>query len=261
MTSPAPSGLSTGIRLLLVGVIVAALAGAAGLWYVFLRPSGPAAVLDPTAAPTRSAASAGPAASSAASSAASPVAASTAAGGAPAGGVAGTWTVRAGSDTFVGYRVQEQLASIGGNTAVGRTGTVTGSFTLEGTTVTAATFTATLTGLTSDERGRDGRVQDALNTRQFPTSTFVLSTPIALGSIPADGQEISATAKGKLTIRGVTRDAEFQLTAKLTGATLTIKASTQFAFADYSVPKPQAFAVLSIADTGTLETQLTLAKG
>jgi polyisoprenoid-binding protein YceI len=160
----------------------------------------------------------------------------------------------------VGYRVQEQLASIGGNTAVGRTGAVTGTFTLDGTSVTAASFTATLSGLTSDDRGRDGRVQDALNTRQFPTTTFVLSSPIALGSIPADGQEITATAKGKLTIRGVTKEVEFQLTARLSGGALVVKASTQFAFADFSIPKPQSFLVLSIADTGTIEAQLTLAR-
>lgn len=245
MTSPAQSGLSSGMRALFLVVLVAAIAGGAGLWYVFLRPAGPAAVIDPSAAPGSSAAPG----------------ASAAAGGTPAGGVAGTWTVQPGADTFVGYRVQEQLANIGAATAVGRTGAVTGTFTLDGTSVTAASFTATLTGLKSDDSGRDGRVQDALSTRQFPTTTFVLSAPIALGSLPADGQEVTASAKGKLTIRGVTRDVEFRIVAKLSGATLTVRAATDFAFVDFAVPKPESFRVLSIADTGTIEAQLTLAKG
>lgn len=240
MSSTAPSGLSNGLRALFLVVLVAAVAGGVGLWYLFLRPAGPAAVLDPSAAPGASTAAGG--------------------GGTLVGGVAGTWTIKSGTDTFVGYRVQEQLANVGGNTAVGRTGAVTGTFTLDGTSVTTGSFTATLTGLKSDDNGRDGRVQDALNTRQNPTTTFVLSSPIALGSVPADGQEITATAKGRLTIRGVTKDVEFKVTAKLSGATLTIKASTDFAFADFSIPKPQSFMVLSIADTGTIEALLTLAK-
>jgi hypothetical protein len=52
------------------------------------------------------------------------------------GGVDGRWTVDTaigavadGSGTFVGYRVQEQLATIGATEAVRRTSSVTGSIT------------------------------------------------------------------------------------------------------------------------------------
>jgi polyisoprenoid-binding protein YceI len=138
---------------------------------------------------------------------------------------------------------------------------VAGSLTLEGTSVTTAAFSARLAGLTSDDRGRDGRVTDALNVRQFPTATFVLSSPIGLGSIPADGQEITLTGAGKLTIRGVTRDVLFPLTAKLSGGTLTVKGALEIRFADFSIPKPSSFSVLSIADTGTIEVQLQMTRG
>ncbi len=69
------------------------------------------------------------------------------------GEIAGTWTLDTSigsfddfSGSFVGYRVQEELAGIGGQTAVGRTPDVTGSLTIEGTTLSAAQVTADLTG-------------------------------------------------------------------------------------------------------------------
>jgi polyisoprenoid-binding protein YceI len=243
--------------LLLAGLLLAAAAGAGGLWYVFLRPAGPAPVLgSPGASPT--ALSTIPAASGVA---VSPGATTSAGSGA---GVA--WNVDPSigsfgdfSGSFVGYRVQEELVNIGGNTAVGRTPDVTGSLTLDGATVTAATFSAQLSGLRSDDSRRDGRVDEALNVRQFPAATFVLGTPIQLGSIPAEGQEIRVTAAGKLTIRGVTRDVQFPLTATLRGGgALTVKGALEIAFADFSIPKPTAFSVLSIADTGTIEVQLQM---
>ena len=259
MTAPATSSRSNGLRLLFVGVFLAALAGGAGLWYLFLRPSGPAAVIDTTAVPTNQAAASPAPASPNASGAGGP---------APAGSLSGTWTVNSGigkfsdfSGSFVGYRVQEQLASIGAATAVGRTPDVTGTFTLEGTNVSAAQFSAKLAGLTSDERGRDGRVSDSLNTRQFPAATFVLGSPISLGSLPTDGQEVKVTASGKLTIRGVTKDVQFALTTKLSGSTLTVKGSVEIRFDDFGIPKPSAFTVLSIADTAIIEVQLQLTKG
>ena len=83
--------------------------------------------------------------------------------GSETGGIAGTWTVDPTvgsfddfSGSFVGYRVQEELASVGATEAVGRTPDVTGTLTVDGTTITAAEFTADLTTLQSDEGNRDG---------------------------------------------------------------------------------------------------------
>jgi polyisoprenoid-binding protein YceI len=244
--------------LLIAGLLLVAAAGVGGLWYLFFRPSGPPPVLDPG--------SASPAATAAvATAAATPGTGSTSA-VATGSGVA--WKVDASigsfndfSGSFVGYRVQEELVNIGGNVAVGRTPDVTGSLTLDGSTVTSATFTAQLARLTSDDNRRDGRVDESLNVRQFPNATFVLSTPIQLGSVPADGQEIKATASGKLTIRGVTRDVQFPITATLKGNVLTVKGALEIQFADFRVPKPTAFSVLSVADTLTIEVQLQMTKG
>jgi polyisoprenoid-binding protein YceI len=251
---------------LLAGLLLAVAVGAGGLWYLFLRPSGPLPVLDgshgASAAPT---ASGSEASRSPATAAPAQTPGTSMAGG--SGGLTGAWEVdpsigsfRDFSGSFVGYRVQEQLVNVGGNTAVGRTPNVSGTLNLAGTTVPSASFSAQLSGLTSDDSRRDGRVDDALDVRQHPAATFVLGMPIELGSIPAAGQEIKATASGKLTIRGVTRDVAFPLTAALNRDVLTVKGSLEILLADFGVPKPSSFLVLSIADNATIEVQLQLTR-
>src|SRR6266542_5450712 len=65
-----------------------------------------------------------------------------------------TWKVS--SDSVVGYRVTEVLFGQG-NVAVGRTNSITGSMSVSGTTVTAATFTVDMTTVSSDQSRRDGQ--------------------------------------------------------------------------------------------------------
>lgn len=265
MTTPsANSSGANAMRIGIGGIILAIVAaGAFGLWYIFLRPSGPAAVGEaslvvPSRAPATS--SGGSSAATASSASSSSVALS--------GGIDGTWNIDTSigsfsdfSDSFVGYRVQEQLAGIGGNTAVGRTPAVSGSLTIAGTKVTAVTIEADLTGLKSDDNRRDGQLShQGLETSTYPTATFSLTSPIDLGSVPADGTEISVTATGKLTLHGQTKDVQIPLKAKLSGSTIVVTGSLDVAFADYGMSKPNSFAVLSIADTGTLELQLFFTK-
>ncbi|MFI5226286.1 MAG: YceI family protein, partial [Candidatus Limnocylindrales bacterium] len=216
-----------------------------GLWYLFLQPSGPAAVGDASLAPIPSTAA----------GSSVPLA---------SGGLAGTWSVDTSigsfsdfSDSFVGYRVQEQLASIGANTAVGRTPSVSGSMTIDGTTVTAGTVTADLTQLKSNDDRRDGQLNhQGIETSTFPTATFTLTSPIDLGSVPADGQQVKVTAKGQLTLHGVTKDVEIPLTAQLSGSIIEVAGSLPITFSDYGIQAPTSFAVLSVADSGTMELQL-----
>jgi polyisoprenoid-binding protein YceI len=228
---------------------VAAIAGGAfGLWYVFLRPAGPPPVSVGSPAPTTSTAdpagTPGPAAS--------------------LGDLAGTWNVDTtigseadNSQTFVGYRVQEELAGIGGNTAVGRTSDVTGSLTLEGTRITAVEITADLTTLRSDDDLRDGQLgRQGIQTSQFPTSTFKLTQPIELGSLPTEGQTVTATAIGDLTLHGVTKSVQIPVSATLSGGIVTVTGSIDIVFADYGVEPPSSFKVLSIDDHGVMELQL-----
>ncbi len=276
MTStPAPS--RRGLILAIVLIVVLAVAGG-GTWYLFFRPAGPAPVslgssTPATAAPTEAATRAAgasdapatdpPASDAPTESAPGP---STAAGG---DGIAGTWTVDGSvgsfddfSGSFVGYRVKETLASIGATAAVGRTPDVTGSITIDGTTITAAEFTADLTGLKSDDDRRDGQLnRQALETGQFPTASFTLTSPVDLGSAPAEGATVDVTATGDLTLHGVTRSVQIPLQARLAGGAVTIAGSLPVAFADYSITPPSSMIVLSVEDNGVMELQLQLTRG
>jgi polyisoprenoid-binding protein YceI len=263
--SPAPASgsgdrmLRLGIGALVVGIL---LVGAFGIYYLFLRPAGPAAVADATLPPVSTAAptevtSTEPGAATAAPSSAAP-------GGGTTTGIDGTWTVDPSigsfsdfSGSFVGYRVQEELAGIGAQTAVGRTPDVTGSMTIAGTAVTAATLEADLTTLQSDDQNRDGQLRrQGIQTGQFPTATFTITEPIELGSIPADGQEIEVTAKGQLTLHGQTQAVEVPMKARLSGDVITVSGSIPIVFADYGIQKPESFKVLSVDDHGVMEFQV-----
>jgi polyisoprenoid-binding protein YceI len=252
--------LSIGLGLFLVGLLAA---GAAGFSYLFLRPEAPAAVGLSDASPT-------PATETAGTSAGSQPTASTATGSSAISGqgLDGTWSVDATigsfsdfSGSFVGYRVDEELANVGAATAVGRTPDVTGSLTLEGATVTAVEITADLSTLQSDKSQRDGQLRrQALETDTYPTATFSLTKPIELGSVPSEGELIQVTAAGDLTIHGETRSVEIPLEARVSGDVVTVTGSTEIAFADHGISRPVSFAVLTIADHGTMEFQLQLTR-
>lgn len=266
-TKPASSRRGPILAIVLIGIL--AVAGG-GIWYLFLRPSGPAPVSLGSASPATAApASAAPASTNPASG--TPGATAVAGASAVAGGdgIAGTWTVDASvgsfddfSGSFVGYRVKETLASIGATEAVGRTPDVTGSVSIEGTAITAAEFTADLTTLRSDSDRRDGQLRrQALETDQFPTATFRLTSPADLGSVPAEGATLDVTVTGELTLHGVTKPVQIALQARLAGGVVTIAGSLPIAFADYSITPPSAGIVLSVEDRGVMELQLQLTRG
>lgn len=275
MTSPMPAEKTSTRPTLLrrrwlaigIGVVVLALlaGGAMGFAYFFLRPAAPAAVGLSGASPTPSTAATIEPSTDPVASPTTPAASSATTGG----GLDGTWNVDPSvgsftdfSGTFVGYRVDEELANVGAATAVGRTPDVSGSLTLEGSAITAVDISADLSTLQSDETRRDGQLKrQALETDTYPTATFSLTQPIDLGSEPEDGQVIQATATGDLTIHGVTKSVEIAVEARLSGDVVTVTGSIDILFADYGISRPTSFAVLTIADHGTMEFQLQMTKG
>jgi polyisoprenoid-binding protein YceI len=230
-------------------VVVAAVAG--GLYW-YLRDDSPSAV-DLSA--TRDAISDGTATGSGGTAL-----------GSEAGGIEGVWTVDTAvgefsveadtTATFVGFRVQEELSSIGSTTAIGRTPEVSGMIEIAGTAVTAAEITADLTGIVSNESRRESAIQRSLDTGTNPEATFVLSAPIELGDGAATGELVQATAGGQLTINGVTNEVEFAIEAQLVEGMVLVTGSTEIVFADYGVETPTAPIVVSVEDNGIVELQL-----
>jgi polyisoprenoid-binding protein YceI len=187
---------------------------------------------------------------------------------APAGGIEGTWGVDTSvgeftlddttTATFVGFRVEEVLNSIGSTTAVGRTPEVTGEVTIDGNTLTSAEVFADLTTIVSDESRRDDSIQRALNTSANPEATFVLTEPIELGEGAAAGDLVTLAAVGDLTINGVTNPVDITLEAQLVDGAILVTGTAEVSFADYGVTAPTSPAVLSVEDHGVVEVQLWL---
>jgi polyisoprenoid-binding protein YceI len=171
--------------------------------------------------------------------------------------LAGTWTLAADSESFVGYRVQEELAGFGTFTAVGRTQGVEATMEFDGSAITDVQVTADLTGLTSDNSMRDGQLKrQGLQTDTYPTATFVLTQPIELDGVPEDGETVEATAVGDLTLHGVTRSISIPVEGQFTNGYAAIVGTLDINFADYGIEKPTSARVLSIEDRGVMELQL-----
>ena len=170
------------------------------------------------------------------------------------GDPSGVWQVSA--DSQVGYRVDEVL--FGQNvTAVGRTNAVVGSIEISGSEVTAAKFEVEMTTVTSDEPKRDAqfvsRIMDTLN---YPTSSFVLDSPIAL---PADATNtsVSHTARGTLTLRGTAKNVELTVVSSVQDGRIVVVGEIPVVFSEWGIPNP-SIPGISTEDTGILEFNLVL---
>jgi polyisoprenoid-binding protein YceI len=165
-----------------------------------------------------------------------------------------------GTGTFLGFRIDEELTTVGATTAVGRTPQVEGALRLDGDVLAAATIVGDLTALTTDIRQRDGRAQRAMNTATHPTSTFELTSPIALGTEPAPDERLQVDATGELTLNGVTQPVTVRIEAILlgTGDRLLVTGRFDVLLSDHELVAPSAPIVVSVADTATIEFQLYL---
>ncbi len=221
-------------------VVAAIAAGGYGLWYILIGATAPAAVSEASQVIPDGVSVPAPATFD------------------------GSWQVNQSlgsikdfSSSWVGYRVKEQLAGVGGHTAVGRTPKVTGSLTLGGSTVRAVSITADLTALASDDSQRDDQLRrQAIKTDSFPTATFTLNGPIDLGALPADGKTISVSATGSLTIHGTTKSVQVSLQAQRRGGIIAVAGSLPIVFTDYGFSGPNSFAVVSVNDNGLMELHL-----
>ena len=186
------------------------------------------------------------------------------------GDVDGTWIVddeigefdfETASGSFAGFRVDEEL-TVGAVVAVGRTGGVTGSLTIEGGELVAAELTVDMTTIVSNDVRREGAIRGAVGASANPTATFVLTEAVALPGGIADGQVVSVEATGELTVNGVTNLTTFAIDALVRDDGLgLVTGSADIVFADFDVTAPSAPIVVSVDDEGIVEFQLVVAKG
>jgi polyisoprenoid-binding protein YceI len=188
--------------------------------------------------------------------AAAPLSVGTSQAATPVGELASAYTVGDGSEA--GYRVGELL---GGQRvdAVGRTPDVTGTVALSGTQVTSGEVTVQLSTVTSDQGRRDGQFTgNIMETATYPTSTFTLTGPLDLGADFANGATATVTATGTLTVKDVTREVSFPLTAVRDGGNLDVSGSIPVTFTDFGIEPPSIGDFVKVDPTGQVEFLLNL---
>jgi polyisoprenoid-binding protein YceI len=238
-----------GTRLAIAGVVaLVVLLGGGYAWLSARSSDAPApAALDtaPTTAPASSAGASGDTSSGSAT------------------GADGTWRVRAGGSSFVGYRVREQLTFLSSpNEAVGRTTAVTGTLRIAGNRVEAASVQADLRELTSDESRRDNAIRNqGLESETFPTASFELAAPIVLPGAPTKGQQVNAQGQGRLSVHGVTRTVTMPLRSRWDGDTIQMAGQLPVRMSDYGIQPPRIGPVVSIEDKATIELRLVFERG
>jgi polyisoprenoid-binding protein YceI len=166
----------------------------------------------------------------------------------------GGWTV--GSDSLAGYRVDEVLN--GQNvTVVGRTDDVSGTVQVTDGQVTDGRIEVDMTTVRTDSGSRDGQFQGMImDTARFPTSTFTLTEPLPLGPLEA-GDRATATVRGDLTIRDVTRDLAATVTVQRDGDAVQVAGSIPITFSDFDVEAPD-LGFVKVEDAGEVEFFLVL---
>ena len=249
--------------LLILVVLLLAVGGGATAWALFLRGDEVAPLALPSRAPVASSGAAASDGTAGASGATTSLP--------PASGVAldaasipGSWSIAA--DSVVGYRVREKLASLSAESdAVGRTSSITGNATIASSggslNVTAADFSVDMTSLASDRQMRDNRLRsDGVQTDSFPTSTFKLTSPVAIPAAALSGAQVDVTLHGDLTLHGVTKTVDIPAKAQVNGSLIQVLGTLTFPFSDYGINAPNIGGFVSVQDQGTLEFQVNLAK-
>ena len=170
---------------------------------------------------------------------------------------AGEWFIADGS--VVGYRVKEIL--FGQDvTAVGRTGSVTGSITIDDESVVSGEFVVDMTTITSDSSRRDGQVNGRiLQTTTYPQATFTLSAPIALSASALAGEPPRVEATGALTLLDTTREVTVSLDVQLVDGSVNIVGTIVIVFDEWNIPDPSTSGI-SVEPQGELEFALVLRK-
>ncbi|HBU75634.1 MAG: hypothetical protein CL447_02475 [Acidimicrobiaceae bacterium] len=160
------------------------------------------------------------------------------------------WITTEGSE--VGYRVSEVLFGID-TEGVGRTEDVTGSVTLDDTTMTKAEFTVDVASMKSDDGRRDGQFRGRImETQTFPTASFALTSPIDLGVTATEGAILDTTISGELTMHGVTNPVSFEIAAKIEGNRLGVIGTIPVTFVDYDIVDPSITGI-TVKPEGVIE--------
>ena len=246
------------LRLLLIAMLVAGLTACAGPADPVTQPQDETAAEEPAAAPVAEAAEAQPTATSNQEEAAAEGEASEG-----ESGLSGLRTfVIVPEESRASYIVDEQF--FGGALAkygipsgiqdtIGSTQAIEGQFELNFDDLSSALgenrFTVDLSTLSSDQRLRDSWIRENGPTfNQYPEAIFVAERLENAPTEYTEGQEVSFQLIGPLTIREVTKETTWDVTAVLQGDTITGVALANLKLTDFGITPPDFANTLTVAD-------------
>lgn len=176
--------------------------------------------------------------------------------------VNGEWQVVEGQGsnaTAVGFTFFEILPAERKNTS-GTTHDVTGGATVTDEQLTAGEITVDMTNIETDNQRRDVNVRrKILHTDEYPTSTFMVTEPADLSTLPEDGTAGKVTLTGDLTIHGTANEVTHEFDALRDGDQLILSGDVPINRLDYGVETPD-FIAATIDEMGELNIRVTLEK-
>ncbi|MFN0091875.1 MAG: YceI family protein [Acidimicrobiales bacterium] len=175
--------------------------------------------------------------------------------------LAGDWTLLEGGNSFVGFRIEEEIAGLGAKTAVGRSNAVTATLNASESTIRDVAVKVDMTELRTDNANRDRSLQTrGLETARHRHAGFTLTETILVSPLPPEGQPVRLTATGRLDLHGVVNPVKLPLEAAVKDGVIVVTGAVPIVLADYGIDKPVSAEILTIRDSGTLELALFFVK-
>jgi polyisoprenoid-binding protein YceI len=165
----------------------------------------------------------------------------------------GTWSIATGSSA--GYRVHEVLngADV---TVAGTTDQVTGSVVVAGGDLADADVTVDVGSIATDSGRRDSYFRgDVMDVEADPTATFSVTEVADLPELT--GTPVTVPVTGELTLHGVTRQVQAEISVVRTAAGVDVSGSVPVTFGDYGVDAP-SLGFVRVDDQGAVEFLLHL---
>jgi len=119
-------------------------------------------------------------------------------------------------------------------------------------------FTVQMNTLTTDRELRDGWIRDnGPNFNRYPEATFVATAIEGAPASYTEGEQVSFKLSGDLTIREIAKPVTFDVTASLSGDTLTGIATTRALMSDFGIEPPSFANTLTVNDEFGIEVTFT----
>lgn len=174
----------------------------------------------------------------------------------------GTWVVVEGDApnlSSVGFTFNEILPS-DQRTTSGSTTSVKGEVIVKNSTLTSADISVDMTSVTTDIEKRDINVQNKIfQTNEYPEAFFVVTKPVKLNGLPADGTIGNLEITGDLTIKGKTNSVTSDYQVVRDGEKISLSTAIEINRLDFDVETPE-FVAAKIDEVGLVKVLLTLEK-